>query len=574
MDEEKVLIIAKGEDKTSQIEHISQNGKKLEIKFKSNEKIYFYTLADVVIEKSLEIIDVKEKDIYYKNQIIFNVKKAIKFRNYTKITYNSGDTGIFRNNDISCKSINSSDLNKNVIEYFREISKYVKNIDEEKQEERKNQKESFLKREYEKLNYINKESVLDYYINKKSLVKLTKEDKNIIYPFRFNLSQKQAVENAFKSNISVIEGPPGTGKTQTILNIIANLAIMQKKTVAVVSNNNEAVKNVKDKLKKDKYDFIVADLGRKAKREQFFENVPQPEVEHFQSTKEEDLLLKQIEELNNKLNDLLEKNNQKAELEKEIEDYNLEQKYFEDYYKNQDIKKIEKLSFYNKTDDRILEFLLDSQMLHEKRIKLEWLYKIKLLFKYRIKNLEELDKNLVENILNLQKEYYEIKIKKLEEEYSKLEKKLENSNFEELQKKHKEISEIVFKNRLYERYAGKRNSFNLKNYKKNIEKFLQAYPIVISTTYSLRNCVPNDFMFDYVIVDESSQVDLLTGSLALSCAKNAIIVGDTKQLPQIVDNSIKEKISNSDIDICHDYFQNSLLSAILKTYGKKFQKRF
>lgn len=43
------------------------------------------------------------------------------------------------------------------------------------------------------------------------------------------------------SNISVIEGPPGTGKTQSILNIIANLAIMQGKTVAVVSGNNAAI---------------------------------------------------------------------------------------------------------------------------------------------------------------------------------------------------------------------------------------------------------------------------------------------------------------------------------------------
>ena len=90
---------------------------------------------------------------------------------------------------------------------------------------------------------------------------------NLIYPFRFNLSQKEAIENVYKSNISVIQGPPGTGKTQTILNIIANLAIMQNKTVAIVSNNNEAVKNVKDKLEKNGYGFFVADLGRNEKRE-------------------------------------------------------------------------------------------------------------------------------------------------------------------------------------------------------------------------------------------------------------------------------------------------------------------
>lgn len=43
--------------------------------------------------------------------------------------------------------------------------------------------------------------------------------------------------------ISVIEGPPGTGKTQTILNIIANI-VMEGKNVAIVSNNNSATRNV------------------------------------------------------------------------------------------------------------------------------------------------------------------------------------------------------------------------------------------------------------------------------------------------------------------------------------------
>lgn len=280
-------------------------------------------------------------------------------------------------------------------------------------------------------------------------------------------------------------------------------------------------------------------------------------------------LLKAIEELNKKLDDLLEKNNQKAKLEKEIEDYKLEQKYFNEYYEKQNIEKIEKLSFYNKSDDRILEFILDNQMRYEGKIKLEWLYKIKMLFKYGIKSLNELDEHLIEHILILQKEYYRIKIEKLEKEFTKIKKELKLHNFEELQKEHQKISEKIFKNNLYKKYFGKVNEFSIKDYKENMRKFLNAFPVVLSTTYSLRNSVANNFMFDYVIIDESSQVDLLAGALALSCAKNAIIVGDTKQLPQIVDMNIKEKISDTEVDICHDYFQNSILSAILKTYENK-----
>ena len=174
-----------------------------------------------------------------------------------------------------------------------------------------------MNREYGKLNYIDNNSVLNYYINKITPIKPEIEHYNTIYPFRFNLSQKQAMENVYKSNISVIQGPPGTGKTQTILNIIANLAIMQNKTVAVVSNNNEAVKNVKDKLAKDGYDFIVADLGNQEKRKKFFEDVHQTNIENFK-IQDEEKLLEKLDILNKQLNELLEKNNKKAILEKEI----------------------------------------------------------------------------------------------------------------------------------------------------------------------------------------------------------------------------------------------------------------
>ena len=42
-------------------------------------------------------------------------------------------------------------------------------------------------------------------------------------------------------------------------------------------------------------------------------------------------------------------------------------------------------------------------------------------------------------------------------------------------------------------------------------------------------------------MDEASQVDIATGALALSCAKNIVIVGDTKQPPNVVTADIKAK---------------------------------
>lgn len=59
-------------------------------------------------------------------------------------------------------------------------------------------------------------------------------------------SQRKAIASAFNSKVSVITGPPGTGKTQMILNLVVN-AFMRGKTVLIASKNNKAVDNIKDR---------------------------------------------------------------------------------------------------------------------------------------------------------------------------------------------------------------------------------------------------------------------------------------------------------------------------------------
>ena len=88
----------------------------------------------------------------------------------------------------------------------------------------------------------------------------------------------------------------------------------------------------------------------------------------------------------------------------------------------------------------------------------------------------------------------------------------------------------------------------------------------MSTTYSLRNCLNKEYLYDYVIVDESSQVDLITGVLTLSCAKNAVIVGDLKQLPNVIPDKVKEIVKpiseHYNLSEGYKYESNSLLSSI------------
>lgn len=77
-------------------------------------------------------------------------------------------------------------------------------------------------------------------IDEETLLRVVKADK----------SQLKAIACALNNKVSVITGPPGSGKTQMILNLIAN-AYMQGKSVLVASKNNEAVNNIKDR-----YDLV------------------------------------------------------------------------------------------------------------------------------------------------------------------------------------------------------------------------------------------------------------------------------------------------------------------------------
>lgn len=60
-------------------------------------------------------------------------------------------------------------------------------------------------------------------------------------------NQQQAVAAILNNRVSVVTGPPGCGKTQLILNLMAN-ALIRGKSVLVASKNNKAVDNVKDRF--------------------------------------------------------------------------------------------------------------------------------------------------------------------------------------------------------------------------------------------------------------------------------------------------------------------------------------
>ncbi len=112
----------------------------------------------------------------------------------------------------------------------------------------------------------------------------------------------------------------------------------------------------------------------------------------------------------------------------------------------------------------------------------------------------------------------------------------------------------------------KRRIFSEENLWKNPYDVLMEYPVILSTTFSSGNSLGAKVMYDYLIMDEASQVDIATGALALACARNVVIVGDTKQLPNVVTEDVKARakaiFDSYDINEGYQYTRSFLQSVM------------
>ena len=453
----------------------------------------------------------------------------------------------------------------NVINYLRGLSTHIGF---------KNNGKSILLNQYEKLGRPNRNSILASYLSKKD-IRNSKYEGTLIFPFGVNLSQKEAVKKAVENSISVIEGPPGTGKTQTILNVIANV-VARGQTVAIVSGNNSATENVQEKLEEYGFGFMTSLLGNYQNRKDFFEKNQQeiPDISGWKIDGDErDSSVANLQKISDELTVLLEDQREMAKLKEELAKLQVEQKYFDKEFNDAYID-VRKYSFFkNWPSQRIINFITRLEGIDPIDENIGLMSRVRMLLQYGVYKQKVITKSRTRIINSLKKDYY---IKSIENRKSKikvLEQKLENKSYQTLLKEYEEISSRLFKATLHQRFANltrKKEKYSIGNYKYKFQDFVKEYPVVLSTTHSILTSIPDDFLFDYLIIDEASQVDLVTGSLALACCKNIVVVGDVKQLPHIVPTEI-EKISNdlftnAGINAAYNYSDYSIISSIMALY--------
>lgn len=548
MDTRNNMILIKGEIKTSEIESCQYNKetRKWDVRF-DRGKTYSYAYDNVEKLTDPTVLNPDMYRISREGREFFDIKNIFEFESktgiYWHICFEDGRERDYRKSDLKvAESCLSQKQSANVFDYIKQVAELSDIRNEETGEK-------LLAKRFEKISFVSNDVALAKYLNPSTL----QIDENAceyipIFPFGCNNSQYKAVKRAMENQISVIQGPPGTGKTQTILNIIANI-LMQGKTVQVVSNNNSATENVYEKLSSPKYNlgFIVAALGSSKNKKLFIENQDgkYPDFSSWKTEEDPNVLRKRISEQSVQLKTVFDKQERLASLRQEISQLFTELEYFNQYVGESDVNTDSIKLKRELLPKNWMALWQECQRISEKEKTAGFLLKlfeIKARFKYGMTGCKYSKRDMAKIITTFQAMYYRTRKVELSAEIAGIEEYLNHVN-KNLLDDLCEQSMIALKNKLARKYEanGNRQIFSENDLWREPYKVLAEYPVILSTTFSSRNSLNTGIVYDYIIMDEASQVDIATGALALSCAKNVVIVGDTKQLPNVVTEDAKGK---------------------------------
>ncbi|AWX42518.1 putative DNA helicase [Metamycoplasma cloacale] len=358
-----------------------------------------------------------------------------------------------------------------------------------------------------------------------------------------NFSQDAATVSSLYQD-TIIWGPPGTGKSQTISNLIANI-IARGFTALVVSQKKAALDVLKNRLKKLSIFCLFALNDKNLRQETFYEPLQEfiHLLENFKITKTEESQqifsdddkshvdnLKHILSIEN-INDILDfygaivhgKFSEKTflalkELDKDLI-YRLpsevldEKSLLKHLYETNTNKKANFFTIYPKYLKQVTQFILTEPSLFGIDVDIA----VRLVDKIDYETVKVVDEfyktSLKEKTVNLNDDITFAKMI--------LEKTIEKMNdFSEEEKKQ------------YTAFAMAIRTAHLKPYKffhRHKEMIKKLFPIIV-TTPELDLSMWGKAEFDYAILDESSQIFIEKGIPILYLAKRKVLAGDNRQM--------------------------------------------
>ncbi len=127
--------------------------------------------------------------------------------------------------------------------------------------------------------------LIENWIKNLNITKQT-NSKTVYYPFLFDESQRKILEHIQADGSAIVHGPPGTGKSQLLLNIIIN-AIAQNQKVLVISQKKAALNVLYQRMKQlglQELAFLVHDY--KSDKQNFYKKL-KTSIEKLLQTQDE-----------------------------------------------------------------------------------------------------------------------------------------------------------------------------------------------------------------------------------------------------------------------------------------------
>jgi len=405
-------------------------------------------------------------------------------------------------------------------------------------------------------------SAFEEKINLEKVDNFKLEDYEYLTPLQLSESQKKALENAINYEISYIQGPPGTGKSHTIT-ALALLSILLDKKILIVSQKPPAIKVLFEKLTEilEKNNIIPFIYYYDEHKRKMKENVGAVERLNIKDDLKERLryLEERAIDYINELKEL-EKNYKKyLALEHKYysirKDLNDEVKFFEggffnikNYLNHLKCIEIEELNLHKNTF-KVLEGYGNTRLLQLRKV---FLYKF---LKNYHKELE------LKKFLNISQSLFLDSLIKIIDDYNKIQDTKSkilafrdiqnlvnriNHIKSQLMQVSKEIINLKLLLKIYENAQKYKNDLAkfkkvfhwvkdrlLKNVqeKVNYENILEIFNIWIVDIPNVDRILPmKPNLFDIVVVDESSQVNLAQIIPVFYRGKHICVVGDHKQL--------------------------------------------
>jgi len=432
-------------------------------------------------------------------------------------------------------------------------------------------------------------TALGHWVSGKMPEKSVSQLPELVEVLPLNTEQRQSIKHALSSPLAVITGPPGTGKSQVVTDLLINCA-WHKKRVVFASKNNKAVDVVETRINALGSRPILLRVGSKAYQTRLAEylmgllsaTVTQEDRQEFDEyCKDREYLEQQLKKMDTKIDEVINLRNRVDELERGAEEARevLPQK-IKFRLKSIDIEKIRLVL-------DILKQNMDNASLEKQKLmsRIMW-WAVK---KKRFRALIEASKNNVsifkdlsislpnvdpdDNSMIVWQDFSneaEVRFTQIEtfKKYSTTLAHLQQINsLQDIYREQTELIDKLSKNaevlwgywlRLQPADLSREDRNMLSSYKAILRMVIETgpdgrlgsdiyrkynslfsevshlLPCWAVTSLSTKGKLPfKPGFFDIVVFDEASQCDIASALPLLYRAKQAVIIGDPKQLPHI-----------------------------------------